>query len=496
MNDDLQKEIDAQVKGGEKKQPEAFKIFKKTDLDDIVLKPKETALPAKAPRLGRGALAGAPPAGKRMIEKEEPPRPPRSIAELLKIERQIAKNPPKASPFPESKGPIVSSSEKVKFGPSSILPPKLDGDLNKVGGAAISTPADENEAVKTFNLDSPPPPPQGASDFPPLSKEGPPSKIAERLRQNVKNIDYFPKNESPIVRRLRTLRGDIQEAMQSGKATLVSMAAAEANRRAEVAGQRDGRPPAPPKIPSGAGGLGLKITAVVISILLIGGGAAAFYFLKKTKQEPVVIIENTKLLPALIPVQFETKINVDRHNPSYVRAAFDAERQRSKGNLNEIGNVLFTAGEGELEASLSTEEFFAAAAMRPPEELRHTLSPKYMVGIHRFPLNQTFLIFETDAYEPAASGVLSWERNLEEEVGKFLRSPDDFAYPSGAEAALNRRAFKDKVYKNLDTRGLFNEKGELLFFYTFINRKYLVLTTNPETLGEIVAGLAARTVSR
>ena len=71
-----------------------------------------------------------------------------------------------------------------------------------------------------------------------------------------------------------------------------------------------------------------------------------------------------------------------------------------------------------------------------------------MLGIHRYPENQTYLIFKTDSYESAAAGMLSWENNLEEDMGKFLRSPNDFAYASSTDAIINRRVFKDVVIKN------------------------------------------------
>lgn len=354
------------------------------------------------------------------------PKPPKTIADLLSIEADVAKNPPKAPATPKQ----------------------------------------------------------------------------SKLKENLKNISYYQAPESPIVRRLRTLKGDVEEAMRSGKATLVSMASAEVTRQSEQRQSMEKTPRAKaPAIPSAKSSSSKIIIAIVsiISSLLIVGGIGAVYFFQKQALSPIAVIEAPKAT-AFIPIQFENRIITDRRNASYLKAAVAAERKGKKGNLNEMGAVYLSREDSSSvtgERSLTTREFFNVFDMRAPEELTRTLSPNFMLGIHRFPENQSFLIFKTDSYESAASGMFVWENNLEEDVGKFLRTPIDFAYASTTNSLTNRRVFKDAVIKNNDARAIYDDKMELLFFYAFLkDRETLIMATNAETLGEIITGLSARKLQR
>jgi hypothetical protein len=240
-------------------------------------------------------------------------------------------------------------------------------------------------------------------------------------------------------------------------------------------------------------GAGTKILAIIISVLLIAAGSFGVYYLRKNQGTPVVIIENDSIPKAYIPIQYQVPIEVDGHNPSYIRATFDAERRRTSSKLNEIGEALFLTGEKDKARALTSSEFFRTVSMRPPEALERTLDPHFMAGFHRLGENYAFLIFKTDTYDTARAYMIEWESNLEDEIGLFLRSPKDFEYATSSDAIINRRKFKDKVYKNLDTRVLLGKNDEPLFLYTFINRTYLVMVSNPETLTEIVNGLSTRT---
>lgn len=456
--DELQKTIDAELK---KNAALGKKTFNNEQMEDIVLTSDETKIKAKptatpenindadagSPRREAGQslpkaqtlddlqneISGIKPKGNVTFgeyveddeEKSKSPPPPKTIAELLSLEGEVAKNPPKATPT-------------------------------------------EN-----------------------------------KLKENLRNISYTPRVESPIVRRLRTLKGDVEEAMKSGKATLVSMASAEVMRQSsqkqelEKAVLNEHRKEARIPTVKSKSQKTLVFVSILVSILLIGAGIAGVYFFKMQALRPVKIIK-TPSATSFIPIQFEIKIITDKRNSSYLKANVAAARKGGVGNLNEVGAIYLSKSDistDSHERALTTKEFLTAFEIRAPEELTRTLSPEFMLGLYRFPENQSFLIFKTDAYETAASGMFAFEYNLEEDIGKFLRTPLDFAYASTTDALTNRRVFKDAVIKNNDARVIYNDKNELLFFYTFLkDRETLIMATNPETLEKIINGLQARSV--
>lgn len=523
MSDDLQDQINAQIKAASSRQPEALANDENENIN--LPNTRATQRPARINNKGIIAIGGKTPIEeedeikplqtfdlssielpKKEVDFKMPENAPHSIADLLHLEKEVAKNPPKSSPYvPAGKtavpdnGTFFSQNNNqptTRFYPSSV--PQMNTSAKASIEFKPSTESPINSVPERTNQSS-----EIIKDEiqnePTSNNEN--KDESNHIGDNLKTIDYSPKKEETFIRKLRTLKGDIAEAMQSG-ASLVSIAAAEADKRSLEVKASATVMPKTEKVPTVRGGVGAgtKIMALVLSFLLIGGGAFAVYYLKAKQEEPIVIVDDINIPGPLIPIQFSVPINTDEKNASYLRASFEAERKRNVGKINEVGEVIFLTNNTENpevpERSITSSEFFGALGMRPPVSLTRTLDPHFMSGFHRFGEIESFLIFKTDTYDVARAGMLEWERTLEDEVGTFLRSPSDFKYATATDATINRRVFTDKVYKNLDTRVMLDDKGDPLFLYSFINRAYLVFVTNPETLSQIVTGLSARKVTK
>lgn len=534
MNDDLQDQINAQILAASSRQKEA--ISESDDNEINLPNPRGISRPAKISARGGTKIGPSTPLDDEdggdikpiqtfdlsTIELKETPliqklsdNAPKSIADLLHLEKEVAMNPPKfnSSYIAPGKtaviesGPLFKLGEKqpkTKFYPSSV--PQKNGAtipsspkiypattfseipkvITEVEKTVIQNESTEKEAPLTFSA---------------VPKDQ--SAEVDDINSRLKTIDYTPKKDSDFIKKLRTFKSDVADAMQAG-ASMVSIAAAEADKRAIEAKASATVMPNPEtkkeKMSGNNVGVGVKIMALLLSFTLIGAGAFAVYFLQSKQGEPITIIDDVNVFGPLIPVQFTVPIGVDDRNTSYLRANFDAERKRNTGKINEIGEVLFLTSNTEnpeiKERSITTSEFFTFLGMRPPVSLIRTLNDHFMAGFHRFGEIESFLIFRTDTYDVARSAMLEWENTLEDEVGTFLRSPSDFQYAIATDATINRRKFEDKVYKNIDTRALLDDKGKPLFIYAFINRSHLVFATNPETLPDIITGLSTKKVSK
>jgi len=56
--------------------------------------------------------------------------------------------------------------------------------------------------------------------------------------------------------------------------------------------------------------------------------------------------------------------------------------------------------------------------------------------------------------------------------------------------------FIDIVLQNSDTRAILGENSEILFYYAFIDRKWLLFSNNPEVLKEIKRRVREKNLSR
>jgi hypothetical protein len=318
-----------------------------------------------------------------------------------------------------------------------------------------------------------------------------------KIREGLKNITVAQKPESSILKRIRTLKSDTEDAMTSGKSTFIGIATAQLlqNKKDESSGATlvDPEPIRETEAPKKSR-ISFTLIAIFLGLILIltaFGGVGYVLYLRKS---PVSEVTDNLTSNSLIPTQFEIVIETNRKNASYLKAAVAAEKKNAPGTLNDLGNISFVVSKDVTPpVVLTTNDFITTLGMHPPTKLLRTLSPSYMLGIHRFPENQAFLILKTDTYETARDALLEWEStSLEEDVGKLLRSPSDFDFNNASSTVVTLQPFKDMVLKNKDSRVLTNSEGKVLFFYTFIDRSYIVFASDPETLQAVIVGLAGR----
>jgi hypothetical protein len=328
-----------------------------------------------------------------------------------------------------------------------------------------------------------------------------------KIREGLKNITVTQKTDSSILKKIRTFKTDVAEAMTTGKSTYIGIATAQLlkNKKEETSQETviDKEKPAPPprapepvfeKEPSHS----FTPFFIGISLLLILSGVGGVMYIQYIKNSPISGPVTAAIASHFVPTQFETIIETEGKNASYLRSAVAAERKDAPGELNNLGNIkLVESKDATPLKELTTSDFIASFGMRPPTELLRTLDPTFILGIHRFPANQSFLIFKTDTYETARDALREWEvTTLESDVAKLLRSPSDFDLTSASSSNLVRQPFSDRVLKNKDCRVLVDKQGNVIFFYTFIDRTYIVFGSDPETLGAVLTSLASRKVTQ
>ena len=141
------------------------------------------------------------------------------------------------------------------------------------------------------------------------------------------------------------------------------------------------------------------------------------------------------------------------------------------GNLTEISIVKIT---NEQKTSLTKEEFFFMIRAQMPQGLRDYLEKDFMllnfIGSDKYPV----LVFKSKSYAYVFSEMLKWEKNLASDLNALFPNTD----------LIGNDSFDDKYIQNHDAR-VAEKDGEIDLVYSFIDRKYLVITNNNEALAEI-----------
>lgn len=307
----------------------------------------------------------------------------------------------------------------------------------------------------------------------------PPISLEERIRAEA------PKKIPSTIKSLRTFRGDIEESVASGKTTPISIATAEANVRKKLS---IGTIVNSPKTKS------RLIVAASALFILLGIGALAYGLSLLGKDSPT-----TPGTPTLL-IRTEQVVSLDTtgREADEIKNILIDGREGAQGQLNTmiaiIPTVTSLTSEGTRETMpLSSSQFFSALELNAPGALVRSFGNDFLFAIHIFDGNQPFLILDVDSYEAAFSGMLSWEEVIVQDLGPVLRKESELSVGTGAFAKV---LFEDAVVKNVDARVLKNQDGKTILLYAFPQRNLLIIATNPETFGEILARLGSRSVVR
>lgn len=327
-----------------------------------------------------------------------------------------------------------------------------------------------------------------------------------------------PKQDQPLVRPLQTYQGDIESLVGEKQVSVVSIAAAEAERRGiqplspEEAANQDRSP-------------WLRKTLIVMAgiLLLAGAGGTGFYIY--TRLQPVPLAEQA---PAPFITVDDTKTVTLQ--PDEIRSEImDALVAAKNGVSLSLGLVarIQIAKPGALKDGSLTEvsapEFLQALAPSVPAQLVRTLEPQMLLGVHSYDENQAFMILKADSYETAYSGMLAWEESVYGDLKPlFVRTPAVHLRPvlqgttdapigtttaSSSIAATSTPTttpsaspqffqgnFIDQIVENHDARVLLNRDGDILLLWTFLDRSTIVIATNEATLREIISRLSQASV--
>jgi hypothetical protein len=316
-----------------------------------------------------------------------------------------------------------------------------------------------------------------------------------------------PKNTS-IVKPLQTFKGDIESLIQDKNVSMVTIAAAEAEKRAKQAAQPE---------PSGESEPSF-IVAFLRKFLMIMGGVALLGVAVGLGVYVFIQLTATVEVPVDTPAPF---ISVDKTtviaqpqanlNRATMMQGLENAKAASTVSLGLIDRLLPAAttqdSEGEIQTAIPAALFLPLIAPTAPEELIRTLAKEFLLGVHIFDGPQAFLILRTDSYERAFAAMLAWEGTMQTELTPLftrdlvpktpaITPPVDTATSTATTTPqeLARRTqpgFVDRIVENRDTRVVLNETEDILLLWTFLDRNTIVITTNEYTLREIISRLGA-----
>lgn len=299
----------------------------------------------------------------------------------------------------------------------------------------------------------------------------------------------MPAAETSAVTPLQTYKSDIEKVVTDKNVSVLDIASAEANRRAE-----EGTAPTQEGIMWRTYGMYAGAALLVATAL----GVGALVFLRDTSlpkapelQAPYIAVDSYQLLD--VPAEA---------NRDSLSDSLQIARQNSKLSLGLV-DWLYLARPGEgAPQPLPTLDFLTTLTPNVPPALQRTLGPTFLLGLHSFDENQPFLLLQADTYTTAYAAMLEWERTMRGDLGPlFVRNPSPkIPAPAAPAEQLGSTtlqveqqpvfiptSFVDKIVENRDTRALLSAEGDILLLWTMLGRNIILITTNEYTLREVVS---------
>jgi len=318
---------------------------------------------------------------------------------------------------------------------------------------------------------------------------------------------------------LRTYQGDMAEFIKEKNESTMFIALKEKERKEEREKKEQKEIPVINKKKfSMRDGLKTNLTSLSLSLLLLAGGVVAslyiFQFAVSEKPSPVVI--DTEIIPYN---NFITLANLTNKNIGDEFANLELS--------NGVSLIKISSASGlSLENS---KDFLDFLNISLPGTLERTLKNDYAIGmISQNNQKSYFLVFSVNDFGRAFSGMLEWEKTMEQDLAFFNVGEKGVADMNTAASTTNNNLatttkgqvsttttattpevvspvvsidrgvfnWKDLIIKNKDTRGLVNQKNQAKIAYTFLDKNTILITSSLSAIGDMSATYASRSVAR
>lgn len=304
----------------------------------------------------------------------------------------------------------------------------------------------------------------------------------------------LPPQEESVVKSLETFQRDIESVVQNQNVSVLTIATAEAERRAHGGGTVDN--------PEGSAKTILRNTIMIsagLVFIVAASGALAYLLTRPTSVTPTPIVEGNS---PFISVDGQKEITItNKERRDTFMASLNAARQATALSVGLMSQLVVsessTTPEGTVLTPVPAQDFLALLAPRVPQNVLRALRPTYLLGVHVYNDNQAFLIASGYSYEQLYAAMLEWEPYIVNDLSPLFdytprpRIPEEgIATTSPSELPrVVASNFVDKIVENRDARVLQNEYGDISLMWTMLDRNTLVIATNEATLREIIARL-------
>lgn len=269
---------------------------------------------------------------------------------------------------------------------------------------------------------------------------------------------------------VRTFARDVAEQMKTNSASVVKVALAEQNRQKEyetvVKSSKK-----------------QQVIFLVLTFVCVVGGAILLALAARSKQSQVSVPQISQPQEKANSIVFSEQQEIidvtDFSRAEIVQSIGSrAEFVREPG----ITNMITIVTQGSSARTLYSSEFMSVAAVNLPETTIPLLGDNFMIGIDGDNGFTPFLIVSFEKFDDIVNKFREWEPFLVQDMNRLLKINTG---NQGIE--VFSKPFQSEILFNKESRVLRDSNQGFVVGYTFLDRSNLVITTNMETIQEVIS---------
>jgi hypothetical protein len=241
-----------------------------------------------------------------------------------------------------------------------------------------------------------------------------------------------------------------------------------------------------------------KFFLFFFGLVIIAGSIGGVYYLmqkKAAENMPPVQIQKIDTFIAFDTQSFIDTTNADGSTDISSQILAEAKSAGS-GSLKAIFLTKTVNGKSEL---ISGADFLSLIKATPPQTLVRSLADQYMIGAYTKPgslevvgapkKSHLFMILKTNDFSQTYASMLEWEKTMLDNM--FTLFAIDI---SGARSSLFEKPFKDVTINNKDARAIYDDSGQEVLYYMFVDKDKFIIADDEDTIKEVVSRLITKNI--
>lgn len=291
--------------------------------------------------------------------------------------------------------------------------------------------------------------------------------------------------QNPVSNNIKTIHtysSDMVDAVRANETSVIKIALAEQKKKEMEALYKKQN-----------GTKASRVLMILFGLVLIALAIWGSYLLIKKKEANNVVTKEdiTKGIQSLISYDSQSLIdttNVTNTTDLVQLISNESEKAIEQSKIKSLFLTKVEGGKGEL---TTTRDFLSMLKVTAPDSLIRSLEDSYMLGLHSDSKGEThpFMLFATKDYNQTYAGMLTWEKILLEDM-----FPVFGINVSGENIDLLEKPWRDIILDNKDARILYDDEGNDLLYYLFINKSNFIIADNKDTIREVTTRILAKKI--